>query len=122
MLIGFQARFAQLVESGEKRQTIRALRHDGKAPRIGETLHLYAGLRTKGARKLGEAVCTETYAIRIAVGDTFGFGVIYVDIDGDWLTDVEDLAARDGFATFAEMISWFETTHGLPFEGYVIRW
>jgi len=38
------------VESGEKRQTIRAVR---KRPiKVGDKLHLYSGLRTKKARNL----------------------------------------------------------------------
>ena len=56
-LLGFQKQFADLVESGEKRQTIRAYRKDGRDPKVGDRLHLYAGLRTKQCRKLGEAVC-----------------------------------------------------------------
>ena len=32
-LLGFQKQFAPLVESGEKRQTIRAYRKDGKDPK-----------------------------------------------------------------------------------------
>ncbi len=54
MLIGFKKQFAHLVESGEKTQTVRSF--PKRVPRIGETAYLYTGLRTKGCRKLGEAI------------------------------------------------------------------
>ena len=57
MIYNFQARFAEAVEQGRKLQTIRAARKDGKVAKIGEVLHLYTGLRSKGARKLREARC-----------------------------------------------------------------
>ena len=31
-------------------------------------------------------------------------------------------AVDDGFDSFAEMLEWFEKTHGLPFEGQLIQW
>ena len=31
-------------------------------------------------------------------------------------------AKADGFAGFWEMADWFRETHGLPFEGVLIRW
>jgi hypothetical protein len=34
----------------------------------------------------------------------------------------EMIAKRDGFDSFADMADWFEKNHGLPFEGYIIRW
>ena len=58
-LLGFQEQFASLAEFGEKRQTIRACRKDGRDPKVGGTLHLYTGLRTEQCRKLGEAVVSE---------------------------------------------------------------
>jgi len=42
-------------------------------------------------------------------------------------TDALELAQRDGFDTPAELASWFEVVHGLPFRGEpfrgtLIRW
>lgn len=49
-LLNFELRFAGLIESGEKRQTIRAQR---KYPiKAGDKLYLYTGVRTKNCRKL----------------------------------------------------------------------
>lgn len=47
----FQKQFAPLVESGQKRQTIRAIGKRRHA-RPGESLQLYTGQRTKACRKL----------------------------------------------------------------------
>ena len=57
--INFKAQFADAVEQGRKRQAIRAERKDNRPPcKLGDTLSLYTGLRTKATRKLGEGTCT----------------------------------------------------------------
>ena len=43
----FQKQFADAVERGEKRQTIRAPRRDGRHAKVGDKLQLYTGMRTK---------------------------------------------------------------------------
>ena len=45
--LNFQKRFADLVESGEKCQTIRKCSKDGRDPKVGDTLYLYTGQRPK---------------------------------------------------------------------------
>ena len=119
--LNFQAQFATLVESGQKAQTIRAPRKDGRDPKRGDTLHLFTGMRTKACRRLGRAVCSHTYPVEIRrdvivllppIGDVYR--------GGTWKAD--DFARKDGFADFDEMRDWFERTHGLPFTGRVIRW
>ena len=115
--LNFQKRFAPLVESGEKRQTIRALRKNGRAPRAGDKLVLYTGMRTKNCRLLGKTVCDFTQDIHIKANGT-------VKIDGQALyqASVDELARDDGFDCSCAMLDWFEKTHGLPFRGHVIRW
>ena len=115
-LLGFQKQFAPLVESGEKRQTIRAYRKDGRDPKPGQTLYLYTGLRTPLARKLGEARCSSTQPIEI-----YSDGAVWAR-DGTDHETIRSLAKADGFAGTREMLDWFEKTHGLPFEGLLIRW
>ncbi len=113
--LNFQARFADSVESGEKRQTIRRLRKDGRDPQVGDTLYLYTGMRTKACRKLGEVICERVLDVEI-----FGGGVVI----GRELAshEREQLAGQDGFESFAGMRDWFEKTHGLPFRGKIYRW
>lgn len=116
--LNFQKRFAPLVESGQKRQTIRALRKDGSRPfRHGVNLQLYTAMRTKHCRKLADAVCEMAADICIKENGT-------VKIDGQTIYDVsaEELARADGFVDRAEMIAWFKETHGLPFRGVLIQW
>jgi hypothetical protein len=116
--LNFQARFASAVESGEKRQTIRKRRKDGRDPKPGDTLYLYTGMRTKACRKLGEAVCTRVQEV--------AFGrMVMGGQRGTWFQGpgyLKSIAKRDGFETKEEMLDWFEKTHGLPFEGLLIRW
>ncbi len=114
--LNFQARFAGLVESGAKRQTIRKRRKDGRDPKPSDTLHFFTAMRTKACRRLGRATCTSVDPVYV--------GVAGIKIGCDWI-DVadEDVFARaDGFASAAELIDWFSRTHGLPFEGLLIRW
>ena len=117
--INFQKRFAPLILSGEKCRTIRALRKDGRPPcAAGDRLKLYTGMRTKGCTlvKTVEVIACEEITIRR---------------DGAYLADAvygpggerPDFFARlDGFKDWAEMRDWFEQAHGLPFEGWLIRW
>lgn len=117
-MLGFQAQFALLVESGEKRQTIRKFRKDGRDPKVGDTLYLYTGLRQKGARKLGEATCIGADKILMARSGTNNaihhlFGSPFF---------MNELATRDGFKHVTAMFDWFDNAHGLPFEGLLIRW
>ena len=49
-LYNFQARFVPFILNGAKTHTIRAIRTNPDKP--GNTLHLYTGLRQKGARLL----------------------------------------------------------------------
>lgn len=124
-LLGFQKQFAPLVESGEKTQTIRAYRKDGNDPRPGDTLYLYTGLRTKQCRKLGEVICTSVEPITI-----FDSGEARIKYTGSrslqWkyrpCLVFHQIAVADGFGCYAEMLAWFKKTHGLPFEGLLIKW
>lgn len=115
-LIGFKKRFSAAVKSGEKRQTIRAKRADGRNPHPGDRLHLYTGLRTKSCVKLGEAICTSVEEISI---DMHG-----INLSGRWLLVAErqEMARADGFDCFQCMLDFFEREHGFPFDGLLIRW
>jgi len=132
-LLGFERQFAEAVENGvaaahreraphakthPKRQTIRARRADGRDPQPGETLHLYTGLRTKDVRKLGEVRCRRVERLRIAAGGA------RVERGGERLdrAQLRRLARADGFDSPEELVAFFERRHGLPFDGYLIRW
>lgn len=119
--LNYKARFAPLVRSGRKRQTIRALRKDGRDPKPGDTLYHYTGMRTKACRKLSEAVCQSAVPIHMTGGM---MAMESVEVDGKWLVhhELDWLAQADGFRDWEEMRHWFFKTHGAPFTGLLIRW
>lgn len=111
----FQVRFAPLVESGIKCQTIRAARKSRHA-RKGEPVQLYTGMRTGACRKLRDPdpLCVlSTYCAIREDGITLG---------NHPRTDLDEFARGDGFADFEAMKAWFRDTHGLPFIGRLIVW
>lgn len=112
----FQAQFADAVESGQKRQTVRAPRKDNRHAKQGDRLQLYTGLRTKSVRKLitPDPICTLSKPLEISTSAViiYGWGRPHPD----------HFASQDGFTIFDALLSWFEGTHGLPFEGQLIKW
>lgn len=108
----FKPRFRTPILAGEKRQTIRAKR--ARATKVGDTLHLFCGMRTKRCEKLGTAVCTRVEDIAIYEWS--------VRIDGRilFVIECERLARRDGFKTFAQMMEFWKGR--LPFRGDIIHW
>ena len=116
-ILNFQKQFAAAVESGEKSQTIRAPR---KHPiRVGDTLYLYTGLRTKSVRKLGEAKCRSVVRVFIPRG---GVHLVVDNKELLYLDQLNPFAQSDGFEDWYEMVRWFEKNHGLPFVGMLIKW
>lgn len=114
-LINFYDEFADMVEDGSKQRTIRK---PYKRPIFkGDTLHLYANLRTKRARKLLTARCNEIRPVSVDED-----GRIYLDnleLSSDLATV---LANSDGFDTSAELVDFLTELHGLPFDGVLIGW
>jgi len=111
-LYNFQERFVPFILDGRKTHTIRAARTNPDKP--GNTLHLYTGLRHKGARLLMRVPCVKVEEIEICG--------LAIAIDGIELSrsEREALARRDGFQDFAEMMQFWEGR--LPFSGHVIHW
>lgn len=118
-IYNFKEQFVPMIMSGEKTHTIRGIRaHPDKA---GNTLHLYTGLRQKGARLLMRVKCSKVETIRIiplAVNDVDVF-VGDIALSG---SEKETLAQRDGFANFACMVQFWLVNNGLPFSGQIIHW
>jgi hypothetical protein len=110
----FMPQFAPLVESGEKRQTVRPT--PVQMPRVGDTISLrtWTGkpYRSK-QRVLRESVITRVGRIWINWN-----GLVL--IDGSPASD--SFAVDDGFSSWPEMLQWFQREHGLPFFGIVIYW
>ena len=112
--INFKKQFADFVESGVKTQTIRKIR---KRPiRIGDTLQLYTGMRTKKCRKLRTAVAIDVKTIVIDQNT--------VIVDGNQIDfdELEKLAIADGFHSICEFKGFFNSRYGIPFVGQLIKW
>jgi hypothetical protein len=121
-LYNFKAQFVPFILDGRKTHTIRAMRK--RPARRGETLHLYTGLRRKGARLLMRVACAGVQKISIGMGWRDGSvgGRIWIDGQELSLSECGDLAVRDGFASFAAMMEFWEENHSLPFHGEIIHW
>lgn len=121
-LLNFHSSLAPLVESRQKRQTIRAQR---KRPvEIGEMLHLYTGCRTKAARRLIEPqVCLLAVPIRMRwkYGRYRSFECV---INGRKLTvsEIQNLALKDGFPNTAAFKGFFLPDGVSEFIGQFITW
>ena len=116
----FQKQFAPDVDSGKKRQTIRAKRKN--RPQVGQTAYLYTGMRTAACRKLREGTIWMVQNIMIGHKGC----LINYDKDDEFPINEQyelDMFARaDGFESWEAMRDWFNKTHGLPFKGDLIKW
>lgn len=125
-LYGFKKQFVPFILSGEKTHTIRARRANPDKP--GNTLHLYTGLRQKGARLLMRVPCVKVEEIEIReTGHRYSAKLtdVAIRIDGVELDqgEMELLARRDGFVSLASMMRfWQEPKNRLPFRGHIIHW
>jgi len=123
--LNFKKEFAPKVEIGlkeprhreAKRQTIRAGRKDGRNPREGQQLYLYTGMRTKVCRKLGEAECKSVQQFTIEENLAIYVGTRCLSVGEE-----ESMALADGFTTRGQFLDFFRKTHGLPFNGFLIKW
>lgn len=111
----FQKRFVPMVLDRTKRQTIRAKRK--YQVKVGDTLYLYQGLRTKSCKKLSQEVCTDVKDIMILVTGVYVEGKLLLEDE-----EYDALARADGFKDFDEMFDWFSKTHGGLFKGDIIYW
>lgn len=118
-LLNFKKEFAPRVESGEKRQTIRRNRKDGKRPIPGDTVKCYTGLRTRAARLLRATPVTECLSVRMDMDSD----VIVIDgrkLDKD---EAHNFAVADGFESVSWMLFWFRDQYKTNyFEGFCVRW
>lgn len=136
----FKAQFADRVEDGSKRMTIRRRRR--RPTRPGDALQHYTGMRTRKVRKLLDAVCTAVKPFDIEEDIRHQFGRtsmggegrgervmteavrLTVRVNGEPLSPVQikALAIADGFTSANTFIDFFAKTYGLPFSGEIVEW
>ena len=113
--LNFKADFIPFILDRSKPHTIRQER---KHPiKVGDTLYLYYGLRTKSVCLIGTAMCIDVQKINIYPGNK-------VLLDEVWLNDdqVERLARRDGFSATSDFFHFFEQTYALPTSNMCLIW
>lgn len=104
----FKAQFAQDVEFGRKRQTIRPRRKRPTVP--GDTLYLNTGMRTKACRRLRTETCKIVTPIEIRAQS-----ILFIDRSIPyWSVEAYEFAQRDGFRNAPEFFAFFEKQYGLP--------
>lgn len=101
-----------------KRQTIRALRRDGRDPRPGDAVRIWIAQRTPDREFLGT---TPPLVKRLTI-EVPHDGSVIVDLRWQTRAGITRLAHLDSLADWAELICFLEETHGLPFAGFVYRW
>jgi hypothetical protein len=123
--VNFKAQFADAVQSGAKRQTIRV--RGKRIYKVGDTLHLFTGLRGHGtARRLGSFPCMEVLGIRIdtelrevhlekRTGDSRYLAHLFDD-------EATELARADGFDSLEAFFAFFNEAHGRHFGGVLLKW
>lgn len=111
----FKERFADDVEKGIKRQTIRPVRKNPTKP--GDELYLYTGQRTKKCRKLLETFCKSVDKLSIFTNK--------VIINDKCMSSYEicELSKNDGFENVRDFFEFFKNQYGLPCRNMrLIRW
>jgi len=117
----FKPEFAPLIASGFKCQTVRPT--PKRMPKSGDriSLRMWTGkpYRSK-QRLLREATIESVQPIRLEAP----YPYLWISVNGENLSnrEAEAFARADGFQSLHEMKCWFEATHGLPFDGVVIKW
>ncbi len=119
--LNFKARFADDVLVGRKLQTIRM---DGKrrAPRVGEMLQLYTGMRSKACRLLRTSTCVSIERVHLRL--TTGWIIVENRAAIILPEALNRFAQADGFADWNDMASFFKrvTNERGVVEGNLIKW
>lgn len=114
----YQPQFHEAVRTGEKRQTIRPPRRDGKPIcKVGDILSHrgWEGVayRRKQQRLRDDSPCLSVGHVLLAE---------CIEVNGVKVADPDEFARADGFTDAREMCLYFLNNGGLPFEGVLIQW
>jgi len=116
----FQDRFAGKVRDGSKPHTMR-----GQARcKPGDVLSLrrWTGKPYRSKQELLRTeTCIGVETIHMENVPGRGFAV-WENGHGQTQELIERLASDDGFDSAEDMAEWFIDTHGLPWDGFLIRW
>lgn len=118
----FQPRFRQPILDDLKTSTIRRERNRGHA-KIGDTLQLYTGMRTRACEMICEAECISSLTITLFIGPEsepgFTLNHVLYTLNGD----IDALVRSEGFASWIELQAFFVLKYGPhDFTGRRIAW
>jgi uncharacterized protein YqfB (UPF0267 family) len=116
--LNFKKKFAPLVASGQKRQTIRKERKKRIKP--GDILYLYTGMRTRSVYRIMTTTCLKIDYVQL--DRTLRHESAFVNNRTLVADERHDLAVADGFNTFSDLLDFFDFQYGLPFDGVIIHW
>lgn len=116
----FKARFIHGIETGLKRQTIRADRKRHARP--GEEVQLYTAMRTRHCRLIGKAICQSVEPIILLFTPSRKDDI--VTVSGIPMNSLNDFARRDGFASWTHLRAFWTVEHPgtNEFHGVLITW
>ena len=117
----FQPRFAPLVRSGQKCQTIRSW--PARVPKVGDIIDCreWSGKPYRSKQiSLIERPLVGVKRVRIEhdrAWDVLNEGGVY------WsrISELDPFAKADGFRDWDDLIEWFTANHALPFEGILFE-
>lgn len=119
----FRKEFALPILHGDKAQTIRQHRKDGRVPRAGDLIRLFTGMRTAACKKLGAAVITDCFPVYMDLTDLASRVIVS---NGARLNfgEMESFAALDGFPSASAMLEFFQHAYreSDSFDGFCVRW
>lgn len=113
MLLGFKKQFAPKILDGSKKFTIRNRRKI--EPKIGETLHMYTGLRTSHTEKITSAhKLTGIQLVDIKASFSGDNYLLHIKVDGRPLDKIEceDFAVADGFENAFKFVEYWADAMG----------
>ena len=119
MVLGFKPQFEDLIQTGQKKHTIREDKHDRW--KAGRVIHFATGVRTKRYTHFKTGQCVSVQAIEINYDYTQPVGpCVSVFIDDRFLhpDEIKILAKNDGFEDTSEFFDWFNK----DFKGKIIHW
>lgn len=122
--LSFKKRFIKPIQLGTKRQTVRAIRRDGRTAKPGDELQLYTAMRTKHCRLIGRAICLDVLPVQLWLS-TRDPNVRITKIGAAMFAEPPERFARaDGFANWADLVAFWEAEHPGQhhFAGTLTRW
>ncbi len=114
MLLGYKKRFIEPIQIGTKVFTMRNKRKI--TPKIGETLYMYSGLRTKHTVKISDKEKLQSIQeVRIYIEKKNNVHSVFIHVDGRPLlaNEISEFVKYDGFENETDFVDYWLTSSGV---------